>query len=731
MKSLRLLFASGASFVAMSADAHADPISLIATAIHGFLLSSTAVAATAAGTIATIAANVIVGGALVGLSLVGRQRPTGTVKAADAKGTFESGESSVIEGLGRVRVGGLKAFGNTDGATRWRMVCRLQGPIDAVESYFVGGREVTVDPDGGVSSPPWVRPGGSWMKWEDKKGTGTETAWPALVSAFPSLWTSAHRARGIAQSLITYFNPGLTEPKYLTLYQGGVPDTEWIARASIIYDPRFEDADPDNVATWVWSENGILNAAHVLRRDPAFTADRFDWPLITTQAVKADVNVTTKTGTEKRSRCGGMWAWEGARRETMEDILASIGAEIRMTAAGKIWFELIDDNPASELSLAPLDIVDLDWMSGPEAVERPNICRVSYYSPERNYEMADIDMTGIVWARIDDEVTRYGPKFYDVELPFCPSASQAQRIARRRFALARGDTGVATTNMAGLAAWGVYYGEVELPDLGDVEKVRFQPPRVDDGRGTVEVPFAVWPSLPAWNPATDEAAAPEPIPEMEYESSLPTPDEPWQVLHVTYPVGGGKECRVAYTLPAVSYSGVEATIRAYTGGLPGNWQGMTEESVFAYVIADFLGKEVDARVRIFNGDDSSYFSSFLHATVGVDDTPCAQPVVVSGGASGGTSGLGTLNVSVEAHELRCASIRLDRRINTGAGFGGWSTIDEKNARPGQDLLFTNSYSNSSSFVEHVVEWRLVTRTTGGVDGSPRTYSLTVWDPPDP
>ncbi|KQY71355.1 hypothetical protein ASD52_06650 [Ensifer sp. Root142] len=727
MKSLKLLFASGASFVAMGADAHADPISLIATAIHGFLLSSTAIAATAAGTIATIAANVIVGGALIGLSLVGRQRPTGTVKAADAKGAFESGESSVIEGLGRVRVGGLKAFGNTDGSTRWRMVCRLQGPIDAIEAYFVGGREVTVDPDGKVSSPPWTRPGGSWMKWEDKKGTGAETAWPALVTAFPTLWTSAHRARGIAQSLISYFNPGLTEPKYLTLYQGGVPDTEWIARASITYDPRIEGGDPDNVSTWVWNENGILNAVHVLRRDPAFTADRFDWPLITTQAVKADVNVATKTGTEKRSRCGGMWAWEGARRETMEDILVSIGAEIRMTAAGKIWFELIDDNPASELSLGPCDIIDLDWMSGPEAVERPNICRVSYYSPERNYEMADIDMTGILWARIDEEVTRYGPKFYDVELPFCPSASQAQRIARRRFALARGDTGVATTNMAGLAAWGVYYGEVELPDLGDVEKVRFQPPRVDDGRGTIEVPFAVWPSLPAWNPATDEAVAPEAIPEMEYESSLPAPAAPTAAIQITYPVGGAKELRIAYILPAVPTTTIEANYRVYSGGLPGPWQGMVEVFNYAYAATDVLGAEVDARVRIFNGDDGSYFSPALHVTVSVDNTPCGQPTVLSGGTSGGSTGVGTLNVIVEAAELWCASIRLDRRVDTGSGYGGWVTISEQNAMPGQDLTFNNSYSNAFG-PEHTVQWRLVTRTSGGVDGAPRTYTLAVWVP---
>lgn len=727
MKSVRLLFASGASFVAMATHAHADPVSLIATAIHGFLLSSTAVAATAAGTIATIAANVIVGGAFVGLSLIGRQRQPGTVKPSDAKGTFESGESSVIEGLGRVRVGGLKAFGNTDGSTRWRLVCRLQAPIDAVEAYFVGGREVTVDPDGDVSSPPWSRAGSSWMKWEDKKGTGAETAWPALISAFPELWTSAHRVRGIAQSLITFFNPGLASDKYLSLYQGGVPDTEWVARASLVYDPRDESAGPDNPATWGWSENGILNAVHVLRRDPAFTSDRFDWPLITTQAVKADISVVTKTGTEKQARCWGMWAWEGARKDTMEDILRSIGAEIRMTADGKIWFELIDDNPLAEISFEPRDILDLEWMSGPEAVERPNICRIKYYSPERNYELADIDMTGIAWARIDDEVTRYGPKYFDVELPFCPSASQAQRIARRLFLQARADTGVATANMVGLAAWGRYYGEIELPDLGDVEKVKLSPPRVDDSRGTVEIPFSVWPSLPAWNPATDEADAPAPLPEMQYESNLPTPNTPTAAVQITYPVSGSKEFRVGYTLPAVSYTLIEATYRGYAGELPGSWLGMTEEATFAYVTADLLGQDADARVRIFNGDDGSYYSDSLHTTVAENNSPCGQPSLISGGASGGNDGVGSLSVVVEANELRAASIKLQRRIDTGDGFGAWSTRDQQDVRPGQNKTFTDNYQNHT-VATHTVQWRLMTMTSGGTEGTPRTYSVDVYEP---
>lgn len=706
MKFLKLCFVSGASFVAMTTHAHADPVSLIATAIHGFLLSSTAIAATATGVIATVAANVIVGGALLGLSMLGRRQP-GTVNPADAKGTFEGGQSSVIEGLGRVRVGGMKAFGNTDGDTRWRLICRLQGVVDAVEEYYVGGREVTVEPNGDVSSPPWAKAGGSWMKIEDKMGTGAETAWPDLVTNFPTLWSSAHRVRGIAQSLVTYFNPGLTQPKYLSLYQSGVPDTEWVTRAAKVYDPFDELSDPDDPSTWNWSENGILNAVHVLRRDPAFTSDRFDWPRITAEAVKANVPVATKAGTEKRSRCWGMWAWEGARKDTMEDILRSIGAEIRLTAEGKIWFELIDDDPEPEIAFTPADFVDFDWVSGPEAVERPNICRVKYYSPERNFEMADIDMTGIAWARVEDEVTRYGPKYFDVDLPFCPSASQAQRIARRLFALSRGDTGVAVTNMVGLAAWGLYYGTVEIPDLGDIEKVRFAPPRIDDQRGTTEIPFAVWPTLPEWNPETDEAAAPEPIPELAYQSDVPQPDAPTQALQITYP-GGAKEFRIGYTLPAVDYDVIEANYRTYTGGLPNAWTGMSEAATVAYDAIDILGAQIDARVRIFEEDEGSYFSGLLSTTVGVDNTACAAPTLVSGGTSS-TSTSATLDAVFRASELRCASIKAQRRIDGGS----WADVAQQNARPGQQLSFVDTASVGSSIFNRTVEWRLATLTSNG------------------
>lgn len=708
MRRIKLLLACGVSWAAMASHAQANPVSIIATAIHGFLLSSTAVAATAAGTIATVAANVIVGGALIGASLLGAQRQGGAIKPSDAKNTFESGESSVIELVGRGRIGGLQAFGNTDGSTRARLVCRAAGPIDAFETYYLGGREVTVEDNGDVSSPPWARSGGSWCKWLNKAGTGAETAWSDLISMFPTLWTNAHRVRGIAQSQLLFYNPGLAEEKYLSLYQSGAPNSEVIMRGSLIYDPRS--------GLTAWSENSICILAHVLRRDPAFSSSKFNWGRIATEANKADVMVAKLGGTEKRSRLWGMWAWESERGETMQQFLDSAGAEIRLDEDGKIYFELIDDDIDPEIDFTPGDIYDYTWQSGPEAVERPNICRVKYYSPERNYELADLTLEGVVdWARIDDEVDRYGPKFFDIELPFCPSASQAQRIARRKFAQARADRGRIVTNMVGLAAWGRLYAQIEEPDLGDLMNVRMDPPKIDDDNGSVEIPFTVWPELAPWNPAINEAPAPDVIPELGYETDMITPDPPTEARQITYP-GGAKEMRVGFTLPVQDFNVVEANYRTYTGGLPDAWQGMGEAGFTAgYVGGDFLGQTIDARVRVFNGDDGSYFSDLASLTVIASNAACAAPEVVSGGVDTGDQ---ELFVIVRATELRCAAIRLQRRVNGGA----YSTVATQNARPWQQLTFTDPAATGSG---NTTDWRLQTLTSDGTVGSALPYSYTV------
>lgn len=723
MKIMKLALCAGVSLAAMTAHAHADPIS-IGNAVFAFLYSA-GLPGAIANAIAIATPYALAAGA-VAASAFARPR-AGAVNPADAKSTFETGDSSIMEGIGRVRIGGLQAFGNTDGSTRARVVCRLQGPTDEIETYYIGGREVTVEANGDVSSPPWARPGGSWAKWLDKRGDNTDTAWADLIALFPTLWTSAHILPGIAHSMLLWFNPGLSEPKFLSLYQNGAPTTEQVRRASLMYDPFDESCDVDDPATWVWSDNGILAAAHVLRRDPAFISDRFDWTLITLEAAKAASHVATRTGTEPRARAWGIWAWEDARNDTMQQLLDSIGARIRYTDAGKIWFQLIDDAVSSEISFTKEDDYDLFWRSGPEAVERPNICRVKYYSPERNYDLAEITLLqfdeagnniGAPWAYIADEVARYGPKYLDVELPFCPSASQAQRIARQLFELARGDTGTAKTSMVGLAAWGLLYASFELPDLGDVLVTRIEPPRCDDETGSVDIPFTVWPALAPWNPAVDEMPAPDVIPEMGYETDMITPDAPTGALQITYP-DASKEFRIGYSLPDQDFDTVEATYRTYTGSLPNAYQSMSESDVVAWVATDLTGQTVDARVRVFNGDDGTYWSPVLHAVVGVDNSPPPAPeeidVVITGSSE---STAASITVTVRANALNAASMLFRRRIRFSTTWSDYTDLDQENARPGQEFTFSNVAPGDPE----EIEWQVIQITSNGTLGTPLTYT---------
>lgn len=633
MKIVKKMLLAGASVLAMTGYAQADPIT-----IGGFLFTNTFLSASfSLGTLIT-ATQVGLGLAVsAGLSLVGgafgAQQNNGT-DPGQFKSVFQSSDASEVNAIGRCKIGGLQVFGNTNDYDRYRLIAHSATPLVAAEQYYLGERPVTVETSGLVSSPPYAKPSGSWVEWNVKgDADGTETAWSDLMSAFPSLWTSDHKLKGISQSLIKYTSPGISTAKFGKLYQTGVPNGAIEGRWCRIYDPREGGADLDDDSTWIWSTNGILCAAHIMRQYPDLADSAFDWDFISDEADKADVLVATKTGTEPRSSMSGTWLSESNRGDTMQEVLDSIGAEIVLSDAGLIRIRLLDDEPDSEMTFVEKHRIDTDWQSGPEAVERPNVCRIKYYSAERGYEMADIDMTGIGWARIDDEVTRYGEKVMDINLPFCPSASQAQRLARRAFLGARADSGVIVTNMSGMAAWGLSYGEVALPDLDESPISKLSAPRCDDENGTVEIPYIVWPQElidNPWNPATMEADAPPEIPDLSFVSDLDTPVAPSEAIVVQYP-DTSYETRIAFT-SVVGAVTAEAVYRTYTGSEPDAYAGMTEylnpgTGWFAWVAENLVGEKVDFKARFFDADEEgSYFSPLLTVnSMAIDNSALSTP----------------------------------------------------------------------------------------------------------
>ena len=723
MKLWKFLLSAGGSYLAMTAHASADPIS-----IGFFLFAGPLGAAFSFGALVTAAQiglyAIGIGASLLVSSALSKSQK---IDPGQYKNTFEnSPEGSEINAIGRCRLGGVRTFGNTRNRDRYRLTCHAKGPMVAIEEYFLGGREVVVDSDtGNVSSPPFAKSGGSWVTFKTKVGDGTETAWPELISAFPNTWTSAHRVRGIAQSLVKYVSPGIYTEKFGQLYNQGEPESAVTARWNVVYDPREAGADKYNDATWVWSMNGPLCAARIMLSYPDLTVDSFDWDFLAAEADKADAMVPTLTGTEPRSQCSGVWLSEAKRGDTMKQVLESIGCEVTLSDAGLVRIGLIDDAPTADMTLTDDHITSYSWRSGPEAAERPNICRISYYSPERGYEMGEIDMTGIAWARVQDEIDRYGEKIYDIELPFCPSASQAQRIARRLFLQARGDTGVVQSNMAGLALWGRDYANITLSDIEETPVCKIAPPRVDDERGQVDIPFTVWPQElidSPWNPATMEAAAPEQLPNLQYESDLDTPSVASTAV-VQYP-GGAYETRMRFSSVAGG-STAEANYRTYTGGLPDTWQGMTEYSAngqFAYAAANTVGKEAEFRVRWFNGDgEASYFSDVVNVPdMQIDNSVPAEPYL---DVQVTNNGVGDYTFEVVAYSTAMNAVRFVLASNQPEITPGY----DGDTRPGLGYTADGTITNGPAAI--TVTITATVYTSNGTPSPVATFTYVI--PQDP
>lgn len=625
MKTLTKILLAATALVACATTAHADPVS---GAIFSFLYT-----VGLPGAFANFVANNLIAIALIGVSVAtSLGQKSGAATTSDAKATVQnSPEVPAREGIGRISIGSIFAFKNTDGSTRWRAAAHLLGPIDGIEEYYLGETEIVVDPDGLVQSPPWSKVGGSWARWSTQIGNGSETAWGDLVSNFTDAWTTNHKGVGIFQSLLTFYNPGLDSDKYLSLYQGNFDDARLVLRASPIYDPRDGTQDAETPSTWKWNDNGPLACVHMRRRqDDFFDADKWNWTLIAAEADKADASTATKTGTEKRSRFWGMWEYNGSYGDTLADAHNSTGTEMRRDENGLFYVAMVDDNPSAEIEFGASEncVIDATEQLGPAAAERPNVCRVKYYSPEMDYELTEIDMTGIAWARVDAEVNKYGPKETTIELPFCPSAAQACRIARRMFIRKRANTLNMTLNAVGLAAWNKRYASIVLPEEDDATLFRLNAPVVNDADMTISIGGTVYETLSAFNPSADEADAPEERPETGYQSDIVTPGSPTNIIQVQYP-DASYEMRIQY--PAAGYDGADCNYRVYSATTPSTWASTVERGgtggTIATVAGNFSGQDIEARLRAVSGDSVSNFSSSFHEVVSVDNTPPAVPLV--------------------------------------------------------------------------------------------------------
>jgi len=731
---VRTVLLTGISLLAMTAHAHALEAlgSLIITAFMSVGAAGLLPAASAAA-IGLSAIGVAVTAANLAFSLFNRHRSN----PQEIKQTSKGSEGPGRHAFGRVDLAGKIGFGNTAGYDIYRLLFQCFGPIDGVEDFKYDGVSVTVEEDGKVSSPPWTRPGGdSYLQILTRAGDGDDLAFADLVSAFPALVTSNHRARGIASLLLKFRNPGTGHGKFATLFQGGIKEAKITARVGSFYDPRTETSS--------WTMNGALICLHYFRRMPGMRDEYIDFDDLAAFAIpQAEELVTTKDGTAPRCQLSG--GWEGPiTSDVVRDMLESAGLEPRKTRAGRWTFRFLEDDPESEATFYARHIIDSLPQAGPEGVKRPNICRVRYLCPERSFELAEIPLhtrdpetneyLGAHWARVPAEIERYGEQELQIDLVFCCDASQAQRLGRRLFHMARADFGLSRLNFAWRAAWGRKTVTLELPDLGEdggslMVKVRKQTVRVDDQSGTGEFPWqAIPPELQVpWNAATMEMDPPPPLPRQVAQGELPRSKTPSEYALVQYP-DDSFELRLRFEAkaaeddaPIPGASIAEAAYQLSAGSVSDPWRSMTEQHelvgnqwfAYASVTPDPEGKNGDFRARFFNTqDESSIWSENLEARpIAIDNTAPAAPSLTYDE----DTGLGEVSVSV----INAARVTVEK------GPFWVEVLLDAAIRPNQVLTFDPNLPPPIFDTPQNIEYRARAYASDGTPGDYATLNIGV------
>jgi len=720
-------------FLASTTAAYSAPLgSLIITAALSI----------GAGSLLPVASAAAIGWAAAGLALtainiafqfMGRRH---SANPDAIRQTRQGQEGPGRNATGRVKAEAVIAYGNTAGYDIHRLGLHAFGPMDAIEEYLYDDRVITVDSDGAVSSPPWGRPGGTNMYVRHRQGLGNEAAWPGLVSAFP-IWTTDHRARGIAQYHMRAINPGqgneAAQKRFTRLFQGGIKDLGVIARFQRPFDPR--------TSANAWTLNGVLQTLHWFRQLPGVTDDLIAFDKIGDVATQAEASVPTLGGTAPRCQMSG--GWEGPLTyDIVLDMLESCGLDLREDADDKYFLEFIEDNPASELDIPYEVILDWDYQATDEAAQRPNVCRVRYFSPERQYSFSEIPIhqfdgsgnyTGPAWARVQSEIDKYGEHEFPVDLPFCCNASQAQRIARRLFHMARAETGIIRLRgFAGMAAFGKRTITFEIPDVGAEEgdlvqiKARKGTVRVNFREGFCDIPFQVIPDIlkTPWNPATDEVPPPPVLELQQFESELDKPAMPAEATVVQYP-GGAFETRMRFA-GVTGGTIAEGNYRTYTGGEPNPWQAMTEwqsqvssGTWYARATADAKPR-ADFRVRFFNSDEEgSYFSDVLEADpLAISNATPAAPTVSN--ADFIDDGYGTV-LTNRFTQLRAVRLLTEYNINNA----GWVTANNNQAALPGTLYTVQIGGFSQDTLARTVQWRVSVFTSDGTQSAYTTGSFVI------
>lgn len=315
-------------------------------------------------------------------------------------------------GFGRIRTGGQIVFQKVSSAgDLWRVIVFDCGETDGVDFHFMNNEAVTLDGSGWATSPAkWA----GNLRIAEFTGTDDQSASSLLTAAFPSIWTSAHRLRGLSYVVIQQ-KPVQIEDVNET-WPSGPAGENWnaVRRASNrIYDPRD--------ASTGYSDNPALVLLWVLRNAFGGNLSLDDFALDAWEAA-ADAcdteDATPEGGVEPRYRAAGLWEAAGAGTGTstlagaVNDLLQAMNARLYLDPDDDGRLGIVVDKPATnaEGPFVAADVLSLGLQPGQALLEDYDATSADFQNPELGFQ----DDTTPAWPYTAGELIANGT--FDADL---------------------------------------------------------------------------------------------------------------------------------------------------------------------------------------------------------------------------------------------------------------------------------------------------------------------------
>jgi len=376
---------------------------------------------------------------------------------------------------GRVRIGGVFCFRESDGVTLGYGLVINCRPIDAWEVFYIDDEIVTLvsgpctaqtlaGPTYGVTTVdfgPTVYWPDSGLKWtsfvsyvwssnqaipyvtgygpcgfvEPVVATDAGKASIILQNYFPNLWTSAHKNRGLTCIYSTWKNYAITDR--MGHYPRLFPVHSTILRGARVYDPRdaaqsFLDPTSGSYSvynpTWKYSSNPALLIADFLTFPDGFglTSDRINWSSFAKAANDCDrVVASFGGGVEPFAQAHLTWSADQERRDVLNMLVAACDGQIYEDPNGQInlWIGQWED-PIYTFTGADISSIVAEQLNGVYADS--NYVTPSYVEPRTNYTK-----NTALYVTDDASIAAVGERKTSIDFPAVESFSQAYRLAYR------------------------------------------------------------------------------------------------------------------------------------------------------------------------------------------------------------------------------------------------------------------------------------------------------------